>query len=250
VRRYWIDAQLNNESELTLRGDSFHHIIDVCRQGVGSKFELLTPEGKAYFVELIEVRKKEALAQIKEQREIPPLPTPRLHLAISVPKIPTLESVLEKAVEMGVSSIQPFFSDYSFFKRTSSMPQKNDRWQKIIVGATQQCGRGELLKLHDPIHLNDFLIKEDLKKDSSLCLFCYEGDSTLSIRKYLQSIPKEPITDIWFIIGSEGGFSLEEIQKLQQFNIKPLTLGQQILRVETACMTMMSILKYEWNLME
>lgn len=90
------------------------------------------------------------------------------------------------------------------------------------------------------------------QKTSALGLFAYEGGSTLGVKDYLAqkkqefgSRPKE----IWVFVGSEGGFSPAEVEKMRHLALYPVTLGSQVLRVETACMALVSVLKYDFDLM-
>jgi 16S rRNA (uracil1498-N3)-methyltransferase len=69
-----------------------------------------------------------------------------------------MDAVIEKAVEMGVHTIQPFYSDHSFLRQEGSISEnKIDRWKKIIISATQQSGRGDLLTLAPAVHLKELL---------------------------------------------------------------------------------------------
>ncbi len=252
MRRYWIEKKNYSEGFVKIDGDLFHHIFDVCRQDKGSKFEVLM-DGKAFLVEAIDVTKKSALTKIIEERVVPPLPSPHIKLALCVPRFPVLESVLEKAVEMGVHSIQLLTSDYSFIKTSEKISEnKWERWQKIIVSSTQQSGRGELMTLVEPIPLKKFVQEMD-PKERSLCLFGYEGDNVVTLQDYLRpqihGLRQKTWSDAWVIVGGEGGFSLQEAQNLQEIGIQPVTIGDQILRVETACIALISVLKYELGLM-
>lgn len=239
--------------DLTIDKDLFHHIFDVCRVGKGQHFELLNSSGLAYLVCVETVEKKKATVKVVEIREIPELKRPHIHLFMSMPKFSTLESVMEKAVEMGVHSIHPFFSEYSFIKSLSEKDwlHKQERWNKIIVSATQQSGRGELMRLEPPIAWKDFSLTMH-QFEVSQCLFFYEGETALSAKEAISLIKKQPvpITNVGLIIGSEGGFSANEINALADLGLSPVTLGAQVLRVETACLTGLSILKYEFDLME
>ncbi|UYL10013.1 16S rRNA (uracil(1498)-N(3))-methyltransferase [Bdellovibrio sp. SKB1291214] len=252
MRRYWIDKKDLFGDQVNFTGDVFHHIFDVCRQEEGSKFEVLTEDSKAYFVEVTQVSKKAAVARIIEERDIPQLKTPHVHLVLSVSRFPVMDAVMEKAVEMGVKSIQPFFSEFSFVRSGEKISEnKTERWDKIVKSATQQSGRGDLMKVH-PVMNFDKLAGIINQNDSSVGLFAYEGPSTLSIKEYVskakQSHPAG-ISNIWIIVGSEGGFSHSEVQKFQDLGLHPVTLGPQVLRVETACMALVSVLKYDFDLM-
>lgn len=248
MRRYWIQPQDIVGDSVQFEGDLFHHIFSVCRQDMSSHFEVLCEE-KAYLVTVTEIGKKTARALIKETRIIPELPRPHLHVALSASRYQVMDDVVEKLVEMGVTSFHPFFSDYSFVKSANSFPaQKLDRWQKIVVSATQQCGRGELLKIHAPVDFKNILAQIN-PSAGSLGLFSYEGDSQVTISSFLKSRKNPNITDIWCLVGSEGGFSVQEVENLKNLGFDPVTLGRQILRVETACLTLVSVLKYEFDLM-
>jgi len=252
VRRYWIEKTDLNGDLVQFSGETFHHIFDVCRQQVGSKFEVLTEDSKAFFVEVTLVTKKGAQARVLETREIPAMPEPHIHLALAVSRFPVMDSIVEKAVEMGVQSIQPLFTDFSFVRSQASLPaNKTERWSKIVRSATQQSGRGDLMPITPALSLDDFLSKIN-RYEQSMVLFAYEGGSTLGIKNYVRERAQKSSTrikNIWIFVGSEGGFSQNEVKKMQDLAFYPVTLGAQVLRVETACMALVSVLKYEFDLM-
>ena len=248
MRRYWIEESDILGQQVLLQGELFHHIVDVCRQEMGSKFELLS-NGKAYFVEIVALSKKGATAKILETRQIPPLPQPLVKLAICVPRFPVLESILEKAVELGVHEIQLLSSQYSFIKSSEKISEnKWDRWLKIIKSSTQQCGRGDLMQLSPPIKLLEWSKKMNLK-EGQMCLFGYEGPTPLHIKDYFKAASHGDLKEAWILVGGEGGFSQLEVNELETNGCRAVTLGPQVLRVETACITLTSILKYELDLM-
>jgi 16S rRNA (uracil1498-N3)-methyltransferase len=249
MRRYWIDKKDLFGDKIGFTGDTFHHIFDVCRQESGSKFEVLTEDSKAYLVEVTNVGKKNAEARVMEERTIPPLPRPHIHLALAVSRFPVMDAVVEKAVEMGVSTIQPLFTDFSFVRTPQALSaNKTERWDKIVRSATQQCGRGDLMHIAPAVHLADFL--KNLNRNSgSLGLFAYEGPSVLGIKEFLTNTQPQKPNDVWVFVGSEGGFSDQEVRALSELALHPVTLGTQVLRVETACMALVSVLKYEFDLM-
>ncbi len=252
MRRYWIEKKDLFQDQVNFSGDVFHHIFDVCRQEIGSKFEVLTEDSKAYFVEVTQVTKKTAVAKVIEVRDIPALQTPHIHLLLSLSRFPVMDAIMEKAVEMGVSSVHPFFSEFSFLRKGEKLSaNKTDRWDKIVKSATQQSGRGDLMKVVEPCNF-DHISEKINQTPNSVGLFAYEGDSVLGMKDYVtQMKEKNPqgIDNIWIIVGSEGGFSHAEVAKLQELGLHPVTLGPQVLRVETACMTLVSVLKYDFDLM-
>lgn len=248
MRRYWIEFDSEQPREVgadfLIDGETYHHIFKVCRTGLGEHFELLGDDNKAWLVEVLRIEKKSAMVRFKEMRAVDPRPAPPITLALSLPKFPVFEAVLEKSVELGVDRVIPFFSDYSFLKSDHpSLRSKADRWQKIIQGATQQSGRTDLMKCSTPRPLSKLL--EEFNQDAhGYGLFLYEGQSE---RTLSEEIRKTSLREksVWIFVGSEGGFSHQEKDIFQTKNLLPLTLGNQVLRVETACVAALSVLKYE-----
>lgn len=146
----------------------------------------------------------------------------------------------------------PFFSEFSFVRKGEKISDnKIDRWDKIVRSATQQSGRGDLMSVQDPIPFEKML-EQINPKPGHVGLFAYEGASTYSLKDYCQKVKSEHpegISDIWIIVGSEGGFSHNEVKAFEKLGLYPVTLGPQVLRVETACMALLSALKYDFDLM-
>lgn len=254
MRRYWIpkDACPPNASpgaSVRLTGDVLHHIRDVCRQHKGSKFEVLIEGGQAHLVEIVSESKHESVAEILESRQIPVLAKPHIHLAISVPRFPVFEAVLEKAVELGVSEVHPLFSEFSFIRKQEDVfEKKRARFEKIVQGATQQTGRGELMPIHEPKPLEEAL-RAFNQSGRGKGLFAYEGPGQLTVRQAMEGIRAASPEEVWLFVGAEGGFSEREVQLFQGVGLSPVTLGSQVLRVETACVALVSVIKYDLDLM-
>ncbi len=253
MRRYFINLITDIEigDQITIDGELFHHIFDVCRQQVGSKFELLNPNGDAFFSEVTAIKKKSALLTVKEKRILTKTQPPFIHLLLSFPKISTFETIIEKAVELGVTSITPIISDFSSIKSLNNFPKEKEiRWNKIILQATQQSARGDLLKLLPPKTLTQTIQDLNFKNNkNTFGIFAFEGECKMALKDYLASIKNSNeniISDIYIIVGSEGGFSQPEVQFLIEHDLNPVTLGHQVLRVETACLSLASIIKYEF----
>ena len=169
---------------------------------------------------------------------------PRLHLVLSVPKFPVLENVLQKSVELGVYTLHLVATDFAFIKKRQVLDQKWGRWQKVILAACQQSARPEPMNLEfcDDLEL---LLAEINRDDTKAGLFFYEGDGQEDLRSKLASQTQRKPSDWYYFVGSEGGYSDREVELFSSFGFAPLSLGSQVLRVETACVSITSILKYE-----
>lgn len=242
MRRYWIEKDKLTAESVVIDGDNFRHICVVCRQEVGDRFEVIA-DHKAYLVELVELGKKNALGKIIESRAVAELAKPHIHLALSLPKFPTLDKVLEKSVELGVHTVHLFSSDFSFMKpKPTVLEKKQERWRKIIQGATQQTGRGDLMELTE-IQPLSVLLEEGFKDPQAAGLLAYEGEGAKDLKSRLDQLDPS-IENIWIFVGSEGGFSENDVELFKDYGLLPISLGDQVLRVETACVTLVSILKY------
>ena len=248
MRRFWIDPENISGDSIQIAGESYHHIVDVCRMEKGDRFEVMTEGQKAFFVELVEVCKKNALAQIRETRELPLLPRPHLHLALSIPRPQKLDFVVEKAVELGVADLHLFTSDYSFVRNSKEFsPSRRSRLERIARSAQQQSARGEPLRFHE-VHELATVLEEFNRNPGNRGLFAFEGEVPLQLHAYVSSLMEKPIENLWIFVGSEGGFSSREVELFARQGLDAVTMGRQILRVETACVALVSIIKYALRL--
>lgn len=250
MRRYWLDSLDPEDKNISIEGESFHHICGVCRQGLGDKFEVLGQNGVALLVEVTELKKRAAIAKVISKREIPPLAFPHINLALSLPKLQTFETIVEKSVELGVSTIWPFFSEHSYFRKPNeALKGKQLRWEKIVKMSTQQCGRSELMSIQEIQNLEE-IIKKFNQSDAAMGLFSFEGHCERDVKQVLKGNNNKDLKNVWLFVGSEGGFSTQEVDIFKASNLEPVTMGEQVLRVETACLALISIIKYECNLMK
>lgn len=251
MRRYWVAQEAIEGGEVSLKGDTLHHIRDVCRMTKGSRFEVLH-DGKALFVEIVSETKNESRARVLQERVIAPRPKPDITLVLAIPRFPVFEAVIEKAVELGVARVQPVYSEFSFIRTKDQVfEKKRPRWEKIVRSATQQSGRGDWMRIDEAVPLREAL--ESLNRSpGAKGLFAYEGEVVLSAKDGVRAMEAaaggpSAVCEAQVFIGAEGGFSVEEVELFREFGLRPVTLGSQVLRVETACVALVSILKYHFD---
>lgn len=245
LRRFYIEAEAIQGDRVHIRGDLFHHIREVCRFQAGDRFELLTGDGQARLVEILSLTNRDLEAKAVSTRALPVPSKPDVVLALSVPKLPKVDLIIEKCVELGVSEIRPFVSEYSFLRKESEISENRvARWRKIVQGATQQSGRGDLMRVKDATNLEK-LLTEFSRIPSAGGLFPYEGEAQTDLRSAMGQLKPRGLDQLWVFVGSEGGFSLNEVEMFSRMGMNPVTLGDQILRVETACLALVSVIKYE-----
>lgn len=250
VRRFWIEPEEVTGETFQLKDETFHHAIIVTRMGAGDEFELITGGPEALRVCIDSVQKKSAQVSIVGRRALPVPRSPRVHLYFAVPKWPTLDAVVEKCVELGVDEIIPVFSDFSSVRKLEDYSiSRKERLDKIIRSATVQSGRGSLMKLKEPMTFRDVIQTTNLSS-SQVGLMAYEGQPAVEIRLELKRLAANPLEDIYILVGAEGGWSEAEVAMARAKQWPVVTMGPQILRAETACLALVSVIKYEAGLMQ
>ncbi|NJL25896.1 MAG: RNA methyltransferase [Calothrix sp. SM1_5_4] len=118
------------------------------------------------------------------------------------------------------------------------------RWRKLVQAATQQSGRGDLMGLKPAVTLES-LLAEFNRSPSTGGLFPYEGEAPTGLAEGIAGLKSRALDHIWIFVGSEGGFSTREVELFGAHGLNPVSMGEQILRVETACLAIVSVIKYE-----
>jgi 16S rRNA (uracil1498-N3)-methyltransferase len=163
-----------------------------------------------------------------------------VHLAIGMPANERMDWLVEKATELGVTSIQPLMTERSVLRLSGERTEKKRlHWQGIAIAACEQCGRNRVPLIHAPVSLNDWL-KNNLKpidsaNDKRLLLSLQPGTRSLTEVAGNQSA-------LTFLSGPEGGLSAFEEAAALAEGFAPVTLGQRVLRSETAPLACLSYL--------
>lgn len=168
-----------------------------------------------------------------------------------VPKSPKLELIVRKSVELGASVITPVYMDRCVNKPSGREAKKLVRLQKIADEAVKQCLSPRNPIVHEYVTFNDAL---DIFSEFDFVIFPYENEENFTLKDFLSSEAsrekKTPgkIPRIAVLIGPEGGFSTDEVEKLESLGIRPVSLGKSILRTETAGPATLAMLMYEFEL--
>ena len=233
--RFFIRANQIEDGIVTLLGDDAHHISRSLRMAAGECITVCDMQKNEYECELTDFLSDRVLAKILTSRASDTEPPYYAHLYQALPKGDKLDSVIQKAVECGASEITTFESERCIVRaKGENESKKVERRQRIALEAAKQSGRGIVPTVNPTISFSEMCRRAS---DADIALFCYEGDGTESLSTVLQtSIDKltKPNPTVAIIIGSEGGFSLAEAEKICSMGILPVGLGKRILRTETA----------------
>ena len=243
--RFFIRANQIEDGVVTLLGDDAHHISRSLRMAAGERITVCDMQKNEYECQLTDFLPDRVLAKILETRKCDTEPPYYAHLYQALPKGDKLDSVIQKAVECGVSEITTFESERCIVRaKGENESKKVERRQRIALEAAKQSGRGIVPAVNPTISFSEMCRRA---AEADIALFCYEGDGTeplpTALKKAVAKVNKENPT-IAIIIGSEGGFSLAEAQTVCANGILPVGLGKRILRTETAASFALACLVY------
>jgi len=212
---------------LTITGDDAHHIGRSLRMRPGEELTLCDTCGTDCRCVLEEVSESAVVVRVLERRPSDTEPTVEVTLYQGYPKGDKLETVIEKAVELGVTRIVPVLTDRSVARPDDkSAARKLERWQRRALEAAKQCGRGRIPQVEPLIA---FSALPGRIGGHGTAMFCYELGG-----KPLSGLVNKSTSDVAIFIGPEGGIAPSEAQALLDAGAVPVTLGKRILRTETA----------------
>jgi 16S rRNA (uracil1498-N3)-methyltransferase len=233
------------ETLLRLDGREAHHALHVLRIQRGERVIVLDGEGTEYFCDVESATKNSLVLAVKEKKFMPAPPC-SLTLLVAIPKGKLIETIIQKAVELGAHRIVPLLTERVVTQLDGDGAEsKREKWQTVASEAIKQCGTPWLPKVEAPQTITEFLgnsEKSELSFVGSLQTDRrHPREWILEFQKQHGRLPHSAAA--W--IGPEGDFTLTELQAIEAAGAKPITLGRLTLRVETAAIYCLSFLNYE-----
>ena len=240
MHRFYHSNPLDLNQIIILDEFSSHHALRVMRVKVDDFLVLFNGDGFEYRGRVSDIYKKtinvEILSKEKNNNESPI----NINLFQSISSNEKMDMVIQKATELGVSSIQPIFSSRSTIKLSLDRTKKRlIHWKQVSISACEQSGRSKIPVIKSPIEFDQ--ISEGIKTNS-LNLLLHPD-----ILEESSNLPNEYSGDINIFIGPEGGFSQDEVLLLKKQNCTNIQLGTRILRTETAPLAIIAILQYKYG---
>ena len=228
----------------TILGEDVNHIKNVLRMEIGTKIYTTNIETHIkYLTEIKSIENEKVECNILEEVPTTELPI-NITLYQGLPKSDKLEFIIEKATELGACKIVPVEMRFSIAK-IKNEDKKIVRWNKIAESAAKQSKRNIIPSIEQTIKVNEMI---NQFKQYDLILVAYENESKQTLKDVLKNSQKEKIKNVALVIGPEGGVDSKEIELLVQNGAKCVSLGKRILRTETAPLTLLSMLVYEFEL--
>ena len=221
--------------------ENYRHISKSLRARVGEKLLLIDERQIQYETVIKEINSKEIVCEIQKS-----YPSKRdlefdLYLAQSPLRSDAQLTIMEKATELGARGVFPVITDNCALAK-SVLSKKHEKWQKVMYEASKQCERAKIPTCFEPTPL-----EEVLNKDFDKILVLAERSTEISLKDYLNQNPVKKGEKVLVIIGPEGGFSQNEFELFKDKNLPLITLGDLILKAETAVIVTLGNIVYEYK---
>lgn len=240
MNRFFIPQEWIEPDRVRLEEEFGHQICHVLRLQPQDRVVVLDNTGMEYVVRLTRVDKKRAIGQIEERRANQAEPSAQITLFQSMLKREKFEWVLQKCTEVGVARFVPVITTRSLAQKTEIKPGKVVRWKRILREAAEQCARGKVPELEEPIHL-----AESLERPLDVRLMAALDGDLHSIHESLSRTGHEASTNIGVWIGPEGGFDPGEVALASKAGLSCVRLGRRTLRTETAAVVACTLILHE-----
>jgi 16S rRNA (uracil1498-N3)-methyltransferase len=217
--------------------EQVHHLKNVLRLKLDDNLTIFDGNGSAYAGIIDRINLREVRIRIKGQRAGPEDPQIELTLACAIPKNARFDDIVDKLTQLGVQRIIPMITQRTVVKIAKDKAEaKIKRWKKIALSASEQSQRSTLAAIEPVMNIRGVLAKAqdfDLKLIPTL-----EGER----RRLKEVLVQSPAKKILVLIGPEGDFTPEEIKMAFDAGCIPISLGDTVLRVDTAAIAVASVL--------
>lgn len=240
--RIFVNQKLRAEAEVVLADEASHHISRVLRLRLGHPLILFDGRGGEYDAEISKIDKRSVEVHINQYREVNNESPLRITLAQGITRGQKMDFILQKAVELGVDRIVPVMTEYGNVRLDEERQQKKiEHWDGIIIGACEQCGRNKIPELVAPSSFEECL-GIDNGIDIGMTKIVLHPGAGGSLSKLAK-----PEGEIMLLVGPEGGFSDNEIEKACAADYQVINIGPRILRTETAALAAISACQVLWG---
>ncbi|MDR0978143.1 MAG: 16S rRNA (uracil(1498)-N(3))-methyltransferase [Endomicrobium sp.] len=227
MTHFYVNSNDIRENTFSMRGEQAHYISNVRRFKPNDEITIFDGIGNSYKTKITSISKNEITGIILSYSH--KMPNFIIKLYTAIPKGNRFEWLIEKCAEIGVSEITPVTTKRSL--DISFSENKLKRYEKISITASSQCERNDIMKIKEPINFKS-ACKNAIENKQFINILPWENEtSTFSLNSLFS---KQTFLGANIFIGPEGGFENEEIELAKSLGIHTITLGDNILRIETA----------------
>ncbi len=245
MSRFYVPGRNISANRITIDGEEAHHVIDVMRLKEGDPVTVFDGTGVEYEGTISGIDRRDKLVTVgvirRKVREKTDFPS--ITLIQAIPKQEKMGFIVEKATELGVSIITPVVTGRTVVRpEAGAMKSKVDKWRRNAVAAAKQCGRADVPEIKDIVTFNEAMMGI---KDNDLAMMACLSERTKSIKKVLKvKVPGK----LAVLIGPEGDFTPGEMEAASKHGCVFISLGERVLRSDTAGIFVLSALNYEYGL--
>jgi 16S rRNA (uracil1498-N3)-methyltransferase len=241
-----ISSQNIRDGYASFNGDIYNHMVRVLRLGTGDGVTLVDEAGKEHQGIIDQVCREWVAVRIETLRQEPAAADhgARITICQALPKGEKIDLILQKGTELGVHDFSLFCGRRSVARvRGDQLAAKLERWQRIAAEAARQCNRCSV----PAVSWSPSAAEAARSTSQELRLLLWEGERKQSLKSALadRGCPASVIV----AVGPEGGFDPLEVQQFLTQGYLPVSLGNRILRTETASIAISAILQYIWDMM-
>lgn len=243
MQQYFMNTVLSVGETTEMNKEQAHHIERVLRMKQKEVIRLVDIHGNLFLAQVL-FQQGKVLAKITEAITDHTKTKVNMLLAQGLIKGEKWDYLLQKSAELGVAEILPFTSSRCVVKtKDDKIDKKLQRWNKILLEACEQCKRSTLVKLHAPC---DFHALKEVAADVKL--IAYE-DADIASERLCDVLAAHPhAKQVCMVVGSEGGFSLDEVKELEASGFVRVSLGARILRAETAALSLLNSIEFYYDM--
>jgi 16S rRNA (uracil1498-N3)-methyltransferase len=228
--RLHVDTTLSAELEFSLPDNAARH-VQVLRLQPGAELSLFDGQGGEWAAQVLEMGRREVRARVLAHRALECELQRPVTLALGMPANERMDSLVEKATELGAATIQPLVCERSVLRLAGDRAErKAAHWQAVAVAACEQSGRNRVPVVAPPIPLRDWLVAIESDSQSERLMLSLD----VQARPLLRQLDVGSLAPLVFLSGPEGGLSPNEQALAGQHRFQPVTLGPRTLRADTA----------------
>jgi len=242
IPRIYLPRPLETGDVCAIAADQARYLIAVLRMREGDPLLVFNGSGREYEAAIRQATDEETTLVITGARNAP-AGLIEITLCQAIPKADKMESIVRQATELGADRIVPFFAKRSVPRwPAEKSPRKRARWQKIASEAARQCGRTDIPEIGEIATFEQMLLSA---RPEGLNLIFWEEESAAGVREVLRDPQQAARGAFVLIIGPEGGFDKSEIDLARQAGFISVSLGERVLRVDTAAAAVLAVIQYE-----
>jgi 16S rRNA (uracil1498-N3)-methyltransferase len=236
---FYVKPEDITENIFFIKGEQAHYVSNVRRFKPEDEIMIFDGVGSSYKAKINSINKNEIIGNILSCEY--KMPRFSIKLYTSIPKFNRFEWLIEKCAEIGVSEIFPINTKRSV--NTTLSENKAKRCEKISIAASSQCVRNDIMKINNQLDFKT-ACRNAAKDKSFINILAYENESKMLLNNLLL---KPKFTGANIFIGPEGGFENEEVEFAKSIGVNIVTLGDNILRVETAAVVASTLILNYYN---